>query len=101
MSNVHELPGANLATRTGQPRPDMAKMLRRLADRADAGEFDTLAVAATFTDGGETLTGLSTPENDLFRLVGCLESLKLEILSRDRADRAGYMTCGWNAEEPA
>lgn len=91
MSNVVELPGANLNTRPGQPRPDIAAMLRRLADRAEAGEFDTFALAATFAEGGETITGLSTPENDCFRLVGCLESLKLEILTRDRADKGGYM----------
>ena len=76
----------------------MAEMLRRVADRAEAGEIQALVVVWVTTDGGVG-DGVSTPENALYPMLGGLEAIKAVVLARGK-DRRAY-TADFDPKEPA
>lgn len=85
--NVIRLPGAQETLyEPGEPRHDIANMLRDIADRAERGEIDALVIGFSVANGGMG-TGVSTPENAYYSMLGVCEELKERIRERARALR--------------
>lgn len=59
-------------------RADIVAMLQMFADKAARGEIEALFIGCTMRDGSVG-SGLSTPENAPYMLLGLLEEIKDQI----------------------
>jgi hypothetical protein len=85
--NVIRLPGAQESLHPpGEPRHDIADMLRDVADRAERGEIDALVIGFSIVNGGMG-TGVSTPENAYYSMLGVCAELQGMIRERAPAQR--------------
>jgi hypothetical protein len=81
MGNVVNLSGG-ARVRTMEPRPDIARALRNIADRAEAGEIDALVLVATGVDGW-VFDVMATPEDNFYAILGALEAMKFDLVERN------------------
>lgn len=86
MGEVTRLPGVDIVTIPGTPRPDIAESLRSLADRADQGEIESVVLIAIGPQCG-IFDLLSTPELNFYEMMGAIEAIKPAIIERRLADR--------------
>lgn len=87
MAEIVLLPGVDrLSVERGAPRPDIADSLRRLADRADDGEIESVVLVAIGPECG-IFDLISTPELNFYQMLGAIEALKPIIMERRIEDR--------------
>lgn len=89
MGEVVVLPGVDVLTVPGTPRPDIAAALRNVAGRAERGEFQSVVLIAAGPNVG-TVDLLSTPELHFYEVLGAMEAIKPEIMARRAADRRSH-----------
>lgn len=99
-SNIVGFPGVETNILPGEPRHDIARMFRQLADKAEKGEIT--AVAGVYLAGPEQVGFMkSTVENGYYRVLGAMEDLKFQIIYAETGSNIGVSQSDYDGDDDA